>query len=139
MSNDVEKLITLILSIGRQMHDRGGKQAKKKLTLEQVYVLVFILKNKNPLMKEVADHLCVTAPSATVLIDSLVNAGFVKRVADKIDHRSVRLTVTINGKTELVMAKARVTKKMRSLLKNINDDDRRNLVIILNKFLEIKS
>jgi DNA-binding MarR family transcriptional regulator len=121
------------------MHDRGGKQAKKKLTLEQVYVLVFILKNKNPLMKEVADHLCVTAPSATVLIDSLVNAGFVKRVADKIDHRSVRLTVTINGKTELVMAKARVTKKMRSLLKNINDDDRRNLVIILNKFLEIKS
>ncbi len=49
-------------------------------------------------MKDVADMLRITGPSATVMIDRLVESGELVRTEDKEDRRVVRIGITEAGK-----------------------------------------
>jgi DNA-binding MarR family transcriptional regulator len=54
-----------------------------------------------PPIGEVADALLVRPHTAGELVDRLVRAGFVCRVADQADHRRVRLQLTPDGERVL--------------------------------------
>jgi DNA-binding MarR family transcriptional regulator len=54
-----------------------------------------------PTIGEVADALLVRPHTAGELVDRMVRAGFVSRVADHADHRRVRLRLTADGERVL--------------------------------------
>ena len=54
-----------------------------------------------PPIGEVADALLVRPHTAGELVDRMVRAGFVSRVADQADHRRVRLRLTEAGERVL--------------------------------------
>jgi len=82
-------------------------------------------------MKDIADYLCVAPPSATSLINSLVEARQIERSYDKNDRRFVRLVVTPKGKTALASGFKKITTKMRRALSKLNAKERSNLFKIL--------
>jgi len=63
-----------------------------------IAILHAAMEKDNPSMKDVADMLRITGPSATVMIDRLVESGELVRTEDKEDRRVVRIGITEAGK-----------------------------------------
>lgn len=73
------------------------------LTLPQYRVLA-MLDEGSAAASAVADHLAVSKPNVTALVDGLVERGFVERLPDPEDRRRVRHVLTTDGRTELASA-----------------------------------
>ncbi len=80
-----------------------------------IETMKFIADAGGPKMKDVADHLSITAPSATTLIGGLIRSGFVTSSTDRRDRRTSRLVLTAKGKNELRRAVARGTRILNGL------------------------
>jgi len=137
MKNDktINHIISLIFKASRLIHEQLRKEKKypdlfSGLRLE---ALRYIAEKKNPLMKEVADYFCITPPSATSLINPLVKSGALRRVYDKDDRRVVRLFITSKGRKELKRGLSEVDNNMRKILTQLNTDEQKNLIKILEK------
>jgi len=141
MKNDktINHIISLIFKASRLIHEQLRKEKKypdlfSGLRLE---ALRYIAEKKNPLMKEVADYFCITPPSATSLINPLVKSGALRRVYDKDDRRVVRLFITSKGRKELKRGLSEVDDNMRKILTQLNTDEQKNLIKILEKLSKI--
>ena len=135
----INHIISLIFKASRLIHEQLRKEKKypdlfSGLRLE---ALRYIAEKKNPLMKEVADYFCITPPSATSLINPLVKSGALRRVYDKDDRRVVRLFITSKGRKELKRGLSEVDNNMRKILTQLNTDEQKNLIKILEKLSKI--
>ena len=73
----------------------------------RIETMKFIAENKQSKMKDVAEYLSITAPSATSLVNGLVKNGLVAGRTDLYDRRASRLVLTPKGKRELKRTIAR--------------------------------
>ena len=71
--------------------------AAHDLSLTQLRVLA-ILRDREPKLSEVADHLGLERSSVSGLIDRAVARGLVRREASTDDRRAVRLSLTAEGR-----------------------------------------
>jgi len=132
---NIEQLISMIFAVSRLIRERAKDREKiDPFSFLRLETLRYVAEKDNPSMKDVADYLCVTPPSATSLINSLVEAGQIERIYDKDDRRFVRLAVTPKGKTALASGFKKITTRMRRLLSNLNAKERSDLFKILEKF-----
>lgn len=133
--NDIDQLIALMFSMGRLMRKRFNANSGLSPTpsLLQMETLRFVDEKENPPMKQVADFLSISAPSATSLVEDMVGRGYLDRTADEKDRRMIRLSVSKKGKAAL---STHVHKKMthiRKTLGKLSAEDRAQLVRILSK------
>lgn len=133
--NATNRAITLIFSVSRQIKEKYRDERKKSISGMQLETLRYI-KEKKPLMKEIADYLCIAPPSATSLIGHLAKAGFAKRIHDNEDRRIVRLCITESGKKELRSGEERIAERMKEVLSALSGKEKENLVKILQKITE---
>lgn len=70
-----------------------------ELTVTQFRVLAFLNRHAGASLSDVADHIGLTLPSMSKLIDQLVARKFVTREFNKVDRRRVTLELTPRGKT----------------------------------------
>lgn len=89
----------------------------------RVETLKFIADSGEPKMKDVADYLSITAPSATALIGGLMKSGLVASATDKRDRRTSRLTLTAKGKRELKKSVARGTEILGGLFAALSETE----------------
>ncbi len=74
-------------------------------------------------MKEIADHLSITAPSATSLTGGLVKSGLVAKVLDCRDKRTSRLKLTAKGEDELKKSLIRGTRLLKGLFDALSEEE----------------
>ncbi len=91
-----------LFEINSKVHDRavglvGPLPVPPDLTMQQVRVLGHIAKDPGISGHEIGDRLGVSAPTASGLIDRLVEKGLVSRVDDPDDRRVRRLHATELG------------------------------------------
>lgn len=103
------------------------------LPIAQMEALRIIGEKKKILMKEVADLMSVTPPSATSLINSLSEQGLVERSSDKNDRRTVHLTLTKHGADILQKGIKERCGQLQKLLKNLSLKEQKTLLNILQK------
>jgi len=100
---DIERVISLFFAVRGVMRTRlaQGKRLDPSAWL-RLETLKFIRdRAEPPMMKDIADHLSITAPSATSLVCGLAKSGWVERTRDARDHRSSRLALTRSGRAYL--------------------------------------
>jgi len=115
-SSDIARAISLFFAVRGIMRTRLAAGSKfDPSTWLRIETMKFIADHDKPKMKDIADYLSITAPSATSLVGGLVKSGFVATVADTSDRRTSRLALTPAGKAELKSAIARGTKHLASL------------------------
>lgn len=95
-------LVQEIFEINSKVHDRavglvGPMPVPPDLTMQQVRVLGHIAKDPGISGHEIGERLGVSAPTASGLIDRLVEKGLVSRVDDPDDRRVRRLHATESG------------------------------------------
>ena len=123
-SRDIARAISLFFAVRGIMRTRlaQGKRLDPSTWL-RIETMKFILDHDAPKIKDVADYLSITAPSATSLVGGLVKSGFVAYAADTSDRRTSRLALTSAGKAELKSAIARGTKHLRGLFAALSDKE----------------
>jgi DNA-binding MarR family transcriptional regulator len=136
---EAKKLEDIMVSFRRMLIEELRKDLNDtiKCTTVQWEAMRFITDEKEPTMKDIADALSITPPSATSLINHLLQKGLVKRKVDISDRRAIRIIPTQKTQEllQLVSVKKqnifntmlmRLTKKQREELINI-------LTILINK------
>ena len=115
-SADVTRATSLFFAVRRIVRTKlaQGKKYDPSAWL-RIETMKFIADSDEPKMKDVADYLSITAPSATTLIGGLMKSGFVVSATDKRDRRTSRLALTAKGKNELRRAVARGTRILGGL------------------------
>ena len=140
MSTTLEKLVSMIFTTSRLIRERSGNQEKiDPFSILQLETLRYVDEKENPSMREIADYLCITAPSATSLINTLVKSKRLLRIHGKADRRLVRLAITPKGKEALVIGFKKIRKRMQTILSNLDEKEKADLIMILGKLSQAYS
>ena len=104
-SADVARAISLFFAVRGIVRTKlaSGRKLDPSTWL-RIETMKFIADHDEPKMKDVADYLSITAPSATSLVSGLIKSGLVTGRTDRLDRRASRLMLTRKGKTELKAA-----------------------------------
>ncbi|MBU6388461.1 MarR family transcriptional regulator [Patescibacteria group bacterium] len=112
-SRDVEQAISLFFAVRRIMNTTFARGRKlDPSTWLRIETMKFISEHHKPKMKDIADYLSITAPSATSLVNGLAKSGLVTSCIDRSDRRTSRLMLTRAGKAELASAITRGLKRL---------------------------
>ncbi len=135
MSNQLTNdLITLIFNAGQIMREKAREKTNfKDCSFLHIQTLHFIKNQAGSAMKDIANYLHITPPSATSLVNLLITKGFVQRVTSETDRRTIRLQITKAGLELLKNNLQRVTSIVEKGINKLSDQEKKNFIIILNK------
>lgn len=129
MQSKHEPVFPVMFEFGRLIRRQRG--VKQELTLPQLETLYYAAGAKEPLMRDVASYLRVTAPSATALIEDLTKHGYLVRSSNPNDRRQVRVQITSRGKKVLNAHMARKARAIERILGVLSKKDRADFIRIL--------
>lgn len=131
-SDQISEIINLIFRMRQLMHERIENDRDEKISLLQMITLCYIQK-RNPLMKDIAEYLLITPPSATSLLNSIISAGLAKRESEKNDRRIVRIKITKKGEEHIKNNYKKISMKIRKNLEVLDKKEQKQLSEILKK------
>ncbi len=112
-SRAVMETIPLVMhSIRTQMR----RHRPSVLSVPQLRALAFLHRNPGACLFHVADHLGVTRPTASVIVDRLVRRGLLARAEDPQERRRIVLTLTPRGTRHLEQARSATRSWMAAML-----------------------
>ena len=132
--SNTKEMVSLIFSVKRIIFDQLKKTNlfDPKLHI-QLITLFYIAEHKDCKMKDIATFLCITPPSATSMINNLENKGFIKRTNNRIDRRTITLSLTTKGITHIKKSYGLIENKMTEIFSPLNTEDQQALINIYNK------
>ena len=84
-------------------------------------------------MKNIADFLSITPPSATSIINRLIKLNLLKRQNNPKDRRIIKIVVTSKGKKVLENEMKKVSRHLKEIFSQLNQKEQKQLVKILTK------
>lgn len=134
MYKQTDKIASLIFAIRRQIEERVYRQKKMPLSLVQIIALRYLESRvKMTSMKNLADFLGITPPSATAIANGLTKLNLIERLADKKDRRIVCLKITKRGKYVLRKTFIKMLSQLKKEFKVLSKNEQQSLVKILEK------
>jgi MarR family transcriptional regulator, organic hydroperoxide resistance regulator len=133
----LDDIIDSTFEIGRYMRAKMMELAKegRKMNLLQIHTLLLLERKPGITMKELATHLKVTGPSATVFVHRLVKMGCIARQRDRKNRKLVHLKLTTEGQKVLANMNNRQRILQRSLYESLSLADQKELARILVKVI----
>jgi DNA-binding MarR family transcriptional regulator len=102
------------------------------LSVPQFRTLTFISRNPEVSLSHLADHLGLTLPSTSKLVDGLVNQKIVTRRESKEDRRRLTLALTKNGEDILHVARVATQNHLKVVLRELSTDELSTVVRAMN-------
>ena len=93
-AREILETVPLVMRVVRAEMRRQGAQV---VSVPQFRALAFVERHPGASLAGVAEHLGVTAPTASTIVDRLVRRRLVGRVPDPAERRRVALTLTPAG------------------------------------------
>jgi DNA-binding MarR family transcriptional regulator len=125
------ELVEMMFQISRLMKDQMSfTNNLTHLSILQMQTLIFLNKNVNTTMSDIAGNFHIELPSATSLLNKLVDLKLVKRLEDKIDRRLVRIALTKKGKVLLEQAVHQRRMKIEKMLSYLSHKEKDELLNI---------
>ena len=109
--------------IRRQMRQHGTAG----LTVAQLRALLYVRRQPGSGPSAIADHLGMSLPATSALVQRLVVAGFLNRMDDPVERRRVKLQLTATGADHLAQTQAAVRAWLAQELAGFSDDDQKLL------------
>lgn len=138
MPRDVtDSIMAATLGISRVLRQRMAcKVGDSEANFLQMHALVHIREQEGMTMKQLADHLKITSPSATSFVNRLVKLKWVERVTDAENRKLVRLKLTKAGVSMLQTQMNERRNDMRSVLSLLPAKDQKELARILSSLAD---
>lgn len=131
------ELPLLIMNAGRllvqRLHCSGERCGVSMLHLK---IMAFISLHQSASMKQIAEFLGITPPSATVLVNRLVRSGELKRLQGKDDKRTVLVAATPAGRRGILRHRQAMSKRLGTVLGRLSADEKIQLASTLKRLTE---
>ncbi|HEY3289218.1 MAG TPA: MarR family transcriptional regulator [Anaerolineae bacterium] len=123
MTTPQEACATIVLEVVPMIMRNIRREMRKgrdiDLSVPQFRSLAFLSSNEGVSLSDVAEHIGLSLPSASKLIDGLVNRNLVSRKSSEDDRRRVMLSLTPLGRTTLQVSvhatETYLTKRLASI------------------------
>lgn len=127
-----EKIIDSMFGISRLIREVGVfNSSTSQITILQFQALMYISKQENVSMGDIANYFSIMLPTATTLTNKLIKADLVYRKNDQNDRRIVRIDLTQKGKDLLKEANKARNKKVSHFLAYMSMQEKKTLLDIL--------
>jgi len=103
----------------RFIRDQVRQHRASELSLPQFRALIFLSRTKNSSLSAVAEHLGLSLPAMSRLINGLVNDRLVGRELVLANRRQIALTLTNRGQAALEKARNEIRLRLAESLKSI--------------------
>jgi DNA-binding MarR family transcriptional regulator len=122
------ELLEVVPLVTREIRSQMRSRGSAELSVPQFRTLAFVNRNKGSSLSEVADHMGLTSPSASALVDGLIERGMMTREENPDDRRRVRLTITSRGQAILKTSTRGTLTYLAKKLSSVSSDDREAIV-----------
>ncbi len=102
--------------------DSVARRRAPDITFPQWNAMTVLEELREATIKELAERLQVSPPSASVMVDRLVELGLVTREQRKNDRRAVRIILSREGATVLKEMETEMLKNIEGLMEKIGGD-----------------
>jgi MarR family transcriptional regulator for hemolysin len=116
----LEVVPVIVKDIRSQMRNRRSPD----LTVPQFRTLAFVDRNKGASLSAVANHMGLTLPSTSRLVDGLIARGMITREDNPADRRRVKLDVTNHGLTILETSRRGTLTYLADKIASLSAEDR---------------
>jgi DNA-binding MarR family transcriptional regulator len=115
-------LFTVIPMVTRWLRAEMRHHGQPHLSLSQLRVLHFLHRRTQASLSELADDLDVTRPTMSVMVDRLVQRGWVHRQDDAQERRRIALTLTEAGTAQLEQVYGATLSQISQRLQSLSTD-----------------
>jgi DNA-binding MarR family transcriptional regulator len=138
MSEEINNRVSAaFFRVLKNMRDVMSFESKtSSLTMIQLNALIFVKKNREVQMKDLAKRFSVTMPTATSLVDKLIASGYLSRKTYPKDRRVVKIQINRTGQKLLDEAIRQRSSKIDGLLSSLSREDKGELLRILEKITQ---
>ncbi len=91
------ELLEVVPAVMKELRTEMRSRRTPDLTVPQFRTLAFVDHNKGTSLSAVANHMGLTLPSTSRLVDVLISRGMLTREDNPADRRRVKLDVTAHG------------------------------------------
>ncbi len=108
-----------------------------RFTKTQQLILMTLWLHKKLSLTELSEQICTSNEQATRAVGQLVKSGFVNRVKNQTNRRSIEISLTQKGIDLIKGAQATAAQRILQRLSELSDEDAKTLVDCLEKIGEI--
>lgn len=116
------ELLEIVPAVMRAIRAQMRSTAAKELSVVQFRTLAFLDRNRGASLSDVKDHIGLTLPSVSKLVQGLITRGFLQREEDPSDRRRNSLAATAKGKRVLEAARAVTRQSLAGRLAGLDDE-----------------
>lgn len=128
--NSIRQLVRAL-----RLFDREA-QSKYGISAAQMFVLHTLEQHDGLSLNGLAEHTATDQSSASVVVQRLVEAGYVTRTAKKEDRRHIELRLTPKGRTVIRKAPPPAQQKILAAIESMSPRDRKQFAKLLEGFIE---
>jgi DNA-binding MarR family transcriptional regulator len=122
------EVLDVVPLVMRGIREQLRKSGARVLSVPQFRTLLFINRRKGTSLSEVAEHIGLTLPSMSTLIDGLVARDFAARRTDPNDRRRMTLTLTERGQVSLKRAREATQAHLAEHLNRLTEQERKTII-----------
>lgn len=133
-------VIDAVPNVMRAIREEMRRQGASLFSVPQLRTLAYLHRRPGSCLSHLADHLGVTRPTASALVDRLVRRGMVTRAEDPQERRRVLLGLTPEGTRHLERARRSTQAWMAHALSRMSPTNLRRithgLTLLAEPFIE---
>ncbi len=122
------ELLEVVPVIMKDIRSEMRSRRSPDLTVPQFRTLAFVDRNKGTSLSAVANHMGLTLPSTSKLVDGLIARGMITREDNPADRRRVKLGVTNHGLTILETSRRGTLNYLSDKIASLSAEDREVIV-----------
>jgi len=126
-------LLDVVPPLMRVIRTQMRRQSAQELTVPQFRVLAYLSGHAGGSLSEVAEHIGLTRPAMSVLVDGLVGQKLVTRQTDPDDRRRLTLTLTRAGQSLYGAARQHSQAQLAARLETLTPEERAALLNTLEQ------
>jgi DNA-binding MarR family transcriptional regulator len=140
---DVEMCAALVLDVVplamRRVRAYMREARAADLSVPQFRALAFLRSHPGATLSELADHVGLTLPAASRMIDGLVARDYAERQPSVTNRRCVELRVSDQGRKMLEVTRRHTQNALARLLQTLNSEQRDVVMLSLETLREVFS
>ncbi len=133
VADEVQDVIPLVMRVIRK---EFRSQRDPNLSLPEFRGLAFVNRKPGCSLGEIAEHIGQEPPSASKLVEHLVQRGLLTREEDPEDRRRLHLTILPAGKNSIDAAYAHTRRSLAQRLAHLSEDQQEALLQSLDLLKE---
>jgi DNA-binding MarR family transcriptional regulator len=134
LTRTIRQLIDVITT--RSMRERSHFVKASGLSMPQFGILMHLHYSNNCGISHLGEHMDISAPAASQLVDRLVQHGLVERTEDPHDRRAKQLALTAKGRELIETSLTARTRWVDELVRSLRPEDYNQVATTLSKLTE---